>query len=160
MITCNSILVPVDFSGPSRAAFELACDYADQFGAALHVLHIQHFKREEAEIGGELCVRTYDQLVANTKQRLDHFIGDTTKNCFPITSVITDGAPAEEIVWYARTNQIDLIVIGTHGHSGFKRLVLGSVAEEVVRTATCDVLTAREHCVDRYQSAVQVPNCV
>ena len=62
---------------------------------------------------------------------------------FQVTAVSLEGAPSHEIIRYAEREQADLIVLGTHGRSGLKRLLLGSVAEHVVRKAPCAVLTVR-----------------
>ena len=151
MLHSRNILVAVDFSAPSRVAFELACEFAEQFGAALHVLHVRAASPEDALVGGPFTVRTFEDYARQTISQMDVFLGDTSRHCFPVVSAFRNGRPAEEIVDYATNHDMGLIVIGTHGHTGMKHLLLGSVAEEVVRTAKCNVLTAHERDRERFR---------
>lgn len=116
------ILVATDFSDRATAALHVAVDYARRLHARLHVLHV--LASEEYEV---------TRLLADAAAEAGPDV--------PVTIASTGGDPAEEIVRYARRHPIDLIVVGTHGRTGVSRLILGSVAERVVRTASCPVLT-------------------
>lgn len=116
------ILLATDFSAAADAAAAVALDYARRLTAVLHVLHVTH-EGTEGEMAGVLR----DRARALTGVRV-------------ITAVET-GPAAERIVRYARDNRIDLVVLGTHGRTGFTRALLGSVAERVARTAPCPVMT-------------------
>ena len=86
------------------------------------------------------------QLEDNARRDLDALIRDEDRTAHDAVGVITRGVnPADTITAYARENSIDLIVTGTHGRGGIQHLLMGSVAERVVRTAPCPVLTVRAH---------------
>lgn len=118
----REILVATDFSDSSEAAVRIAHRYARAFGARLHVFHVSW----PDEIG---LTKLFAHLVAE--------LGTTV----PVVVASHRGDAAEEIVRYARTHAIQLIVLGTHGRTGVSRIVMGSVAERVIRTAPCPVLT-------------------
>lgn len=138
------ILVPTDFSAASRAALDVALLLAARFEAPLHLLHVlpeiyvnggsEAFTAEAPE------VRTL--RLVNARERLTHRIPVDFRPSRVTTEVIF-GAPAETIAAYAEDNHFDLIVMGTHGRKGMAHLLVGSVAERVVRTAQCPVMTTR-----------------
>ena len=133
------ILVPIDFSPPSDAALAYARRLAGTFEAALHLLHVadatfmRAFVADPADRDTAMLNRLDDRLTDEDRQRLR-----------AVTAVEHADAPADEIIRYAQLRDIDLIVMGTHGHKGMTHLLLGSVAEKVVRGATCPVLTLRD----------------
>jgi nucleotide-binding universal stress UspA family protein len=116
------ILVATDFSDGATAALRVAIDYGRRLHARLHVLHV--LSRDEYDV-----TRLLADAVAEAGAEV------------PVTVASTGGDPAEEIVRYAARHSVDLIVVGTHGRTGVSRLLLGSVAERVVRTTSCPVLT-------------------
>ena len=138
----KNILVPVDFSEVSTHALDYAQTVAKALGASVHVLHVlldlrsQDWSVElpEMALGGllESC-QTYAQ------QRLDALAVDA-----PGERVVAIGQPFSEIIRYAESHGVDLIVMGTHGLGAIEHMLLGSVAEKVVRKAPCPVLTVRE----------------
>ncbi len=134
------LLVPTDFSPLSDAALAYAGTLAGAFGARLHVLHVidNVFLRAGVTdprnaIKTAALRRVHDRLSDNDRRRFH-----------VIAAVEQSDTPAGEVASYARTHNIDLIVMGTHGRSGMSHLLMGSVAEKVVRTAPCPVLTVRE----------------
>lgn len=139
------ILVPIDFSTSSRRALDYAHGLALKFEAALHLMHVCEVP---SMITPALDASTIDY--SDWSRRLGE---DAGKELIEIGSAIGDvkvttevvfGRPAPAIVEGAGTNQTDLIVMGTHGHGAVMHLLMGSVAERVVRTAFCPVLTVRE----------------
>ena len=150
MIALKNILVPTDFGEPSRQALEYGRHFARQFGARLHVLHTV----ENVMIpgGAEVPVAAVQQVeqgletVAN-RQMQETITADDRDALQAVTVVRAARAAAIDIVDYAREQQIDLIVIGTHGRGALQHLLMGSVAERVVRSAPCPVLTV--HSVER-----------
>ena len=120
----SEILFPTDFSAVSAAAGRTAADFARHFDARLHLLHVvpTHFDRDTAR------ATLRDAISA---------LGDD----LAVTPVVESGLAARAIVTYAQTHSIDLIVMGTHGRTGFSHALLGSIAEAVVRGAPCPVLT-------------------
>lgn len=125
----GEVLFATDFSPSSAVAGRLALGYARLLSARLHVLHV-------------VCPRTE----AGASQQLAQ-LAATLSTEVPVVAALERGSPAERIVRYARDHGVGLIVLSTHGRTGFTRALLGSVAERVVRTASCPVLTASEGCV-------------
>ena len=132
------ILVPIDFSVCSDAALAYGQRLATAFGSTLHLLHVAEATFLRAMVSNPA---DKDTAVLN---RLDALLTDADRKRFsPVTSVEHSDVPADEIVRYAGLNEIDLIVMGTHGHTGLAHVLLGSVAERVVRDAPCPVITLR-----------------
>jgi nucleotide-binding universal stress UspA family protein len=129
------ILVPTDFSSPSESALAYARTMAEKFDAALHLLHIAENPFLRAVSGDR---RSREEAAARW---LQDRLTDVDRRRGAVTIVEQSDEPASEILRYARANNIDLIVMGTHGRTGLARAALGSVAETVVRTASCPVLT-------------------
>jgi nucleotide-binding universal stress UspA family protein len=120
----REILFAMDFSLHSRRVFEAALALAEHFGARLHILHVVQESSEQK--------MALAKLTAFTGERVEG------TEVIPATAV---GSSASEIVRYADRERIDLIVMGTHGRTGLAHALMGSVAEAVVRTAPCQVLT-------------------
>jgi universal stress protein A len=141
------ILVPVDFSPPSDAALAYARSVAGRYGASLHLLHVAEDPYRafySAEVFVPEVEGLREEILADTEKRLKDRLqpADITELHATAESII--GMPAASIVEYAAGRDIDLIVMGTHGRGGMAHLLMGSVAERVVRTAPCPVLTVRE----------------
>jgi nucleotide-binding universal stress UspA family protein len=141
----RTILCPVDFSTASLAALKEASTTAKEAGGHLIVLHVV-----KPVQGDDLCPPLYD---AAYKEELLASLKDVAvpQDRVSIEHRILVGNPAPIIVRIAEEEGVDLIVMGTHGRSGFRRLFLGSVAEAVVRSARCPVLTIREANADSEQ---------
>jgi nucleotide-binding universal stress UspA family protein len=129
------ILIPTDFSGPSEAALAYGRKMAAQFEATLHLLHVTENPFLRAAFADR---RSVEQAAAHW---LQDRLTDADRQRGAVTIVEQSDEPASEIVRYAQSNNIDLIVMGTHGRTGLARAALGSVAEAVVRAAPCPVLT-------------------
>jgi nucleotide-binding universal stress UspA family protein len=149
MIELKQILVPTDFSEPSRVALRYGMALAETFGATLHVLHvvIDPYIIPPAGEGYLPPADFPQQLELRARQELEQFVPADWRRKHPTKLDCVHGAAFAEITRYAQDHVIDLIVIGTHGRSAVAQLLLGSVAEKVVRTAPCPVLTvrAKEH---------------
>jgi nucleotide-binding universal stress UspA family protein len=146
-VTLTTILHPTDFSENSRVALDWALAWAQQFDARLIVLHVvpefaavYQLKQEEVE-----RLSTHMQQVAEAEMRQ---LWQERGGAVDYELVVTIGAPAQEILRIAIERQVDLIVIGTHGRTGLSHLLLGSVAERVVRLAPCPVLIVRSQLKD------------
>jgi len=138
MIQVNNLLVAVNFDESSNVAMVYARSLAKNFGARLHVLHVMEnlFLRPMAN--------DPRAIEAGITRRLLDCLTDEDRTALRAVAVIRKSdEPADEIVKYARSEGIDLIVMGTHGRPGVAHLLMGSVAEKVVRTAPCPVLTLR-----------------
>ena len=126
----RQILCPTDFSETSRRAIAHATVIARWYGASLTVLHV-------CDSSGAMLGRIREQIAASC--------AEATASGVPVIVLVDPGRPAAAIVDRAASMPADLIVIGTHGAGGFEHLVLGSVAEKVLRKAGCPVLTVPPH---------------
>jgi nucleotide-binding universal stress UspA family protein len=147
MIVLKNILVATDFSEPSANALVYGKDLARSYNATLHVLHVTEdvLMRYSPEIGFAVPELQKD-LEQAARRELDKIISADdlrTLRVVPAIEVATNAATA--ITSYAQAQQIDLIIVGTHGRGAVKQLIMGSVAERVVRTAPCPVLAVRAH---------------
>jgi nucleotide-binding universal stress UspA family protein len=144
MLNIEKILFATDFSPPSDHALQLALELAEKFGAELHVLHVV---QDLAPLVGDpaITIDLSNKYLAEARQyaqrALQSLPGERRPHAGRTIRELREGSPFVEIVRYAREMGIDLIVIGTHGRTGLKHLLLGSVAENVVRKASCPVLT-------------------
>lgn len=143
------ILHPTDFSESSAPAFATAIDMARRQGAELHLLHVSPTFGEDPLHSAYLAAlderRFYKQLQDEADVRMVALIEKMGAGDLRIKRVHTHGpSTAPMILAYAVNEEIDLIVIGTHGRRGMRRFLLGSVAEEVIRGASCDVCAVRE----------------
>lgn len=146
MIKLKRILFPTDFSTSSKCAQVYACELADHFHAELHILYVlQGMLFTIPEPGTLLTTPSVD---INEERKSVELILNRQPDAWQreelqVVRAIREGSPAVEIVRYASDNDIDMIVLGTHGHTGLTHVILGSVAENVVRKAKCPVLTIR-----------------
>ena len=147
MLALKRILFPTDFSEYSREAEHYACAFARQHGAELHLLTVvEDLLPVIPPLGGPaMAMGGIDPILMtkNARQALEAFPNKEWGHDLKIQRDVRAGSPFVEIVRYAREHDIDLIVIGTHGRTGLKHVLLGSVAERVVRKAGCPVLTVR-----------------
>jgi len=146
MIELKRILVPIDFSEFSTYALRYACALAGEFQSELHLLHVlQDLVHVVPEIGAGLPAPEvyFRDLGENAVKALEELPGELWQSDKAVVRATRSGNPFLEIVRYAKENDIDLIVLGTHGRGALVHLLLGSVAEKVVRKAPCPVLTVR-----------------
>jgi nucleotide-binding universal stress UspA family protein len=147
MITLKNILVATDFSEPAEAALAYGRALARTFHAMLHVVHVVgNVSRVAYGADGYFTPlpEMQQEVDAAARRQLDNLPVDHDER--PLTTrsvVLTSDNPALAIVEYADREHIDLIVTGTHGRGTVAHLLMGSVAERVVRTAPCPVLTVR-----------------
>jgi nucleotide-binding universal stress UspA family protein len=145
MIALKKILVATDFSEAADAALSYGRALARAFGARLHVLNV--VDDMYLRLGGDAYAAVLPDLQQDVerqaRERLEALLVDNDPTPLPTDLIIREGAAAQEIVKYAKDGGIDLIVVGTHGRGAMAHLLLGSVAERVVRTASCPVLTVR-----------------
>jgi len=141
------ILVPTDFSPGADAALTYARTLAEKFGASLRLLHVM----EDPMTSVMLSVDSYPPdlpelrrvMVDDATARIRERLGDNDRTALRATGEVLFGSGARCIVDYATEHDVDLIVMGTHGRTGMSHLLMGSVAERVVRTAPCAVMTVR-----------------
>jgi nucleotide-binding universal stress UspA family protein len=143
MIALKKVLVATDFSEASQAAVEYACSVAGAFDASLHVLHVVTAPLHETWASyapGADFMESVARLCSTARSRTEMMMRASSPQC-PVVIATTWGDASEQILKYVESHTIDLVVCGTHGRRGFDHLVMGSVAERVVRLAACPVLT-------------------
>jgi nucleotide-binding universal stress UspA family protein len=139
------ILAPVDFSDYSKKAIDMALTLAQTFGAKLSLLHVveppPYPIEGYAPSGMEASL--LEDLERQAAQELAQLLPEAQAAGVEVTRQVIIGSPYRQIIEIAKGAHVDLIVMATAGRTGFSRLVMGSVAERVVRTAPCPVLTVR-----------------
>jgi nucleotide-binding universal stress UspA family protein len=141
MIAVKNILVPHDFSETSESAMKYGMELARMFGAKLHLLHVS--ERARFEMATEFPLGLDKSLEDAVRDRLLNITTTAEQRELKPWFQVVSGTPYREIVRYAQDLSIDLIVMGTHGWGALAHVVMGSVAEKVVRHAPCPVLTVR-----------------
>lgn len=148
MLKVRKILHASDFSACSRQALPHALFLARNFGAELHLLHALVPHRERLDVPEDQAPEPEDlmgRLEARAREELGELLGEEEAGAVKLVTAVRRGTyPAPTILRYARGEGIDLVVLGTHGRRAPGRLLLGSVAEEVVRLAPCPVLTLKQ----------------
>ena len=144
-IDIKRILLPTDFSTYSATATKYACELATKFDAELHLLHtLEVHLSTTPDFGMGLDLPRYiNESRDAAAKSLASVLDPQWSAGRTVVQSVVEGSPKVEIVRYARKHDIDLIVLATHGRSGLAHVIIGSVAESVVRTAPCPVLTVR-----------------
>jgi nucleotide-binding universal stress UspA family protein len=146
MIDLHRILVPTDFSKFSDNALRYAVAFAEKFEAELYLLHV--VQNLTVIIPDILPVEppitpSVEELTTAVQTAFDRIIAENNLAKLKIHRDVREGTPFYEIIQAAKEGDIDLIVMGTHGHTGLAHVLLGSVTEKVVRKSPCPVLTVR-----------------
>lgn len=144
-MTIRKILVPIDFSAHSREAQKWAADLARRYDATLTLLHVYQPISYALPEG---YVLPSANLLADLEVSLGRALDEAKKELeqdVRVDTALVQGVPFAEIVRFAREGSYDLIALSTHGRTGLRHALLGSVAEKVVRKASCPVLTVRPH---------------
>lgn len=154
MIDIKKILYPTDFSEHSLVALPYAMSLASHYDAELHCVHVVDIARESWQAGSYLAISTaptQQQLWDAAQKEMDDFIAKYLADTKDVVAKTLSGHTCPEIVGYAKDQQIDAVVIATHGHRTLATAVLGSVTEDVIRKAPCVVLTVRDpkHAVEK-----------
>ncbi len=145
MITFKKILCPIDYSDCSAKALRYAAGLALRDSARLYLMHV--IDKRIYDYGGpiyEVRPSPDEKTIAHLKEKLAESVPKEIVGDIDVETIITVGIPAQEIVNAADDNEVDVIVMGTHGRTGITHVVMGSVAENVVRKAICPVLTVRQ----------------
>lgn len=145
MIKLQNILVPTDFSDCSNAAVKYGVELARAFNATLHLLHVVQDPYTQPWAADAFPAAIGDLLTEWQQQaqaRLSESIAPADRDRVRVTCTI--GSPCADILRYANQYSVDLVVMGTHGRGPVAHMLLGSVAEKVVRKSPCPVLTVRQ----------------
>ena len=139
MLPITSVLHPTDFSERAEAAFHIAHSLARDYAAKLYLLHVVPYSSFGALEGAANDAPEQERVA---KEMLHKLAAQAPG--VPVETAVVLGQAAEDTVAFADTHKIDVIVLGTHGHTGLSRLLMGSVAEHILRHAPCPVLTVRK----------------
>ena len=145
MIKMKRILCPVDFSELSKTALTYAASFAKEFGAELLVVHVVedvYFPVDPTAWGFSVATFSKERTTAAEESLADIVKSDVPEGV-KAESLVVNGAPFLEIIRLAKKREVDLIVLSTHGRTGLAHVLMGSVAERVVRKAPCPVLVVR-----------------
>ena len=141
------ILVPIDFSGHSKNALTYAISIAKQFQSELVLVYVVESAIYPAEFGfGQTALPTAAlerEFHERGKKELEKLVRTHINDQVKARTMVAEGHPASEILAIANKEQVDLIIIATHGHTGVEHLFFGSTTEKVVRKAPCPVLVVR-----------------
>ena len=150
MVKIKKILIPIDFSDFSMHALKYGVAVARHFGAKILLLHVisQELLNEIKTVRGFLGdTDSPEEFLARKKrdinERIEKIVKGEPDQALFEGQLIETGIPSEEIIRVAEARKVDLIVIGTHGRSGLSHILIGSVAEKVVRRSPCPVLSVR-----------------
>lgn len=145
----NTILMPIDFSDPSQQALDLAFALSRDLQARLIVLHV-------ASPPPSVPYNEFEKVLhesSDVRRELEEKLRQCQKPDCNAEFRLQEGDPADEIIRMAQETHCDLIVMGTHGRSGLAHLLMGSVAEKVLRRASCPVLTVKAGLPDHHTSS-------
>jgi nucleotide-binding universal stress UspA family protein len=141
----SKILVPVDFSEFTNDILGYATEIAGKFGSAIHLIHVipnmDYFTPYESFMAAENMVTVQKGIETEVQRDLEEVAGRIVG--FPVTKVVRTGVSFIEIVDYVKSEHIDLVIMATHGRGGLEHIIIGSVAEKVLRKSPCPVLTIR-----------------
>ena len=143
-IQVRRILVPLDFSEHAGLILNWAIHLAGEHRSRILLLHVYHLPVEFQQLEGAYLPADFWTNVKNEAEtQLARHADQVREAGIEVEALVREGYPATVILEEAETLEADLIVIGTHGHTGLKHLLLGSIAERVVQRAPCPVLTVK-----------------
>jgi nucleotide-binding universal stress UspA family protein len=145
-IKIKKILVPIDFSDYSKTALKYSANYAKQFGADLILIYVVEPIIYPPDFSmGQLALPNVNlELDKRASEELQKLAQNEIDKSIKVKTLVKTGKPFVEIIDVAQNEDVDLIIIATHGHSGMEHILFGSTADKVVRKAPCPVLTIRE----------------
>jgi len=142
----KKILVPIDFSDYSKNSLKYAVNFADQFNSEITLIYVVEPVIYPLDFSmGQIAIPSVNaEWDLKAKEELEKLAKQEIPESFKVSVKIKTGKPFLEIIDTAAEENVDLIIIATHGHSGVEHILFGSTAEKVVRKAPCPVLTLRE----------------
>jgi universal stress protein A len=144
MISLKKILCPIDHSDCSKEALKYAVSFAMKNEAKLYLLHIIDIRSFNDSVVAMSQQIPDEETLELLRIKLLDCIPEEIRDDMNVEAIVVQGIPFAEIISTAREKDIDMIVIGSHGRTGLKHMMLGSVSEKVVRKAPCPVLTVRQ----------------
>jgi nucleotide-binding universal stress UspA family protein len=142
----KKVLVPIDFSDYSKSALKYAVSFAKTFDAEMYLISVVEPVIYPPDFSmGQIAIPSVNiEWDERAKEELDKLVKTSIPDDVKVKTITKSGKPFMEIIDTAAAEDVDLIIIATHGHSGMEHILFGSTAEKVVRKAPCPVLTLRE----------------
>ena len=142
----KKVLVPIDFSDYSKSALKYATEFAQNFNAEMFLVYVVEPVIYPPDFSmGQIAIPSVNaEWDIKAKEELDKLANSEIPDTVKVQTIIKTGKPFLEIIETAADEDVDIIIIATHGHSGMEHILFGSTAEKVVRKAPCPVLTLRE----------------
>ncbi len=140
MKSVKKIVVPVDFAENTSKLVDYACYMAERLSATLHFVHVVAIYPGDVMTGAPFAEEYQDKVHFAAEERMAILVRDTEEKCPGCSGQTVNGDPAEKIVELAMAADADLIITSTHGAKGLEKILLGSVAERVLKRAHCPVL--------------------
>ncbi len=142
----SKVLVPIDFSDYSKSALKYAVSFVKHFSARLILVYVVEPVIYPPDFSmGQIAIPSMDlEMDKRAMEELDKLAEQEIPSEIKVKSIVKTGKPFIEIIETADEQDVDLIIIATHGHTGMEHILFGSTAEKVVRKAPCPVLTLRE----------------
>lgn len=140
------VLVPIDFSDYSKSALKYAVNFTKIFNADIFLIYVVEPVIYPPDFSmGQIVIPSVDlEMDKRAIEELNKLAGKNIPSRIKVKTIVKTGKPFIEIIETAEEENIDLIIIATHGHTGVEHILFGSTAEKVVRKASCPVLTLRE----------------
>lgn len=162
MLEIKTVVTPVDFSDNAKMIADSAAYIAGKFGAELHLLFVvQNFEDYSGFFVPPVNLPSLEQeLHESAEQKMEEFVASfgetaTAAGVSTLRSKVLVGDVAEEILQYAEDSKCSMIIMGTHGYKGLERIMFGSVADKVVKSSCCPVLTInpyRQQCLEKKEN--------
>lgn len=143
MITLRNILCPIDHSKHSESALKYAIAFALKDKAKLYLMHVLDSRTHEEAEGVSELMAIDEKGLSELKDKLEKSVPEEIRGEIKYEALVSLGVPFDEIVRVANEKSIDLIVMGTHGRTGLSHVMLGSIAEKVMRDAPCPVMIVK-----------------
>ena len=137
----KTIIVPVDFSKTTEKLVDYAMYMASQLDAVPHFVHVVDYYSGDAMLGVPYALEVNEKLLSDAKKRMSNLVADQKEKCPGCTGEVVTGDTVDRITAIAEEKNCDLIIISTHGAKGLEKILLGSVAERVLKRAHSPVLT-------------------
>lgn len=142
MVEFGKILLPTDFSESAENASDYAVYLAEKFGSKIYVVHVVEPLTYTTDLGLDFGDQ-YSVMETTAKKFLEETVASIKEKNSDVEGILLAGDPSNEIIRFAAQEQIDVIIMATHGRKGIEHFLLGSVAEKVVRKSPCPVLTVK-----------------
>jgi nucleotide-binding universal stress UspA family protein len=136
----STVIVPVDFLKNADKLIDYSVAMAEKLSAIIHFVHVVTFPTGDVLIGAPFASEYEGKMLTDAQTKMSNLLADNSERCPGCTGEVIIGEPVDKIVEIAKMKNADLIIISTHGAKGLEKMLLGSVAEHVLKLARCPVL--------------------